>query len=45
MIAHRHHEGMAIAVIVFIVAVALLSLVGGADSRVDDVSRRRRYLG
>jgi len=36
---------MAIALLVFIVAVAFLSLVAGADSRVDDVARRRRYLG
>jgi len=36
---------MEIAALVFIVAVALLSLVAGADSRIDDVARRRRYLG
>ncbi len=36
---------MAIALIVFVVAVAVLSVIGGADSRIDDAERRRRYLG
>lgn len=31
--------------IVLIVAVGILSIFGGADSRVDEVARRRRYLG
>jgi hypothetical protein len=36
---------MEIALIVFIVAVAVLSIFAGADSRVDEAARRRRYLG
>lgn len=36
---------MGIAFIIFVVAVALLSIVAGVDSRVDDVERRRHYLG
>jgi hypothetical protein len=36
---------MEIALIVFIVVVGLLSIVGGADSRIDEAARRRRYLG
>jgi hypothetical protein len=36
---------MEIVVIVLIVAVALLSIVAGADSRIDEVERSRRYLG
>jgi hypothetical protein len=45
MIAHGHHVVMGIALIVFIIAVALLSIVAGADSRIDEAARRRRYLG
>lgn len=45
MIAQRHHVRMGIAFIIFVVAVALLSIVAGVDSRVDDVERRRHYLG
>ncbi len=36
---------MEIALLVFVVVVALASLAWGKDSRVDDVARRRRYLG
>jgi hypothetical protein len=36
---------MAIALIFFIVVVAVGALLAGSDSRIDDVSRRRRYLG
>jgi hypothetical protein len=36
---------MGIALIVFIVAVGLLAVVGGKDSRIDEVERRRRHLG
>lgn len=36
---------MEIAVIVFIVLVAVGSVVAGKDSRIDDSVRRRRYLG
>jgi hypothetical protein len=45
MIAHWHHAGMGIALIVFIVVVGILSIVAGADSRIDEAERRRRYLG
>jgi hypothetical protein len=45
MIAHVHHAGMGIALIVFIVAVGILAVVAGADSRIDEVERRRNYLG
>jgi hypothetical protein len=41
-----HHEVMfALIVIAFIVLLAPLAYVAGADSRVDDVARRRRYSG
>jgi hypothetical protein len=36
---------MEIALIVFIVLVALGGVLAGSDSRIDEVSRRRRYLG
>jgi hypothetical protein len=36
---------MEIALVVFLVLVGVLAAVGGADSRIDDVERRRRYLG
>jgi hypothetical protein len=36
---------MAFALIVFIVLVGLGAAIGGRDSRIDDVARRRRYLG
>ena len=36
---------MEIALIVFIVLVALGAVLAGSDSRIDEVSRRRRYLG
>jgi hypothetical protein len=36
---------MALAVIVFIILVALGSVFLGHDSRIDDVARRRRYNG
>jgi len=36
---------MAIAIVLFIVLVGLVSLVWGKDSRIDDSARRRRYLG
>jgi len=36
---------MEIAVIVFIVLVGLGAVLAGADSRIDEAARRRRYLG
>ena len=36
---------MEIALVLFVVVVGLLALVRGADSRIDDVERRRHYLG
>lgn len=45
MVAHGHHEDMASAFLILIIVVAVLALVTGADSRVDDIERRRRYLG
>jgi hypothetical protein len=35
---------MAIALLVFIVVVAIGALVSGADSRLDEAARRRRFL-
>jgi hypothetical protein len=32
-------------VIAFVLVVGMLAVVAGADSRIDDVARRRRYLG
>jgi hypothetical protein len=37
--------GMEIAIIIFVLVVGVLSLAVGADSRIDDVERRRHYLG
>lgn len=45
MIADGHHVSMAIALVLTLVGIALLSIVAGADSRIDEVERRRRYLG
>ena len=45
MVAGSHYECMEIALAVFVVVVGLLALVAGADSRIDDVERRRHYLG
>jgi len=36
---------MELAFVIFLVAIALLSVVGGRDSRIDDVERRRHYQG
>jgi len=36
---------MALALIIFIVIVGLGAVRGGRDSRIDEVARRRRYLG
>jgi hypothetical protein len=36
---------MGIAVLVFILVVAIGSVFVGRDSRIDDIARRRRYLG
>jgi hypothetical protein len=36
---------MAIAMLVFILLVAIGAVLVGPDSRIDDVARRRRYLG
>jgi len=32
-------------VIAFLLVVGLLAVIAGADSRIDDVARRRRYSG
>jgi hypothetical protein len=41
-----HHEGMlGYILIAFIVAFLPLAYVAGADSRIDEVERRRRYHG
>jgi hypothetical protein len=45
MIAVGDHVGMEIAFVVFVLVVGLMALVRGADSRIDDVERRRHYLG
>jgi hypothetical protein len=36
---------MEIALVVFVVAIGLLAVFRGVDSRIDDVERRRHYLG
>ena len=36
---------MALALIVFIVLVGLGAIAAGRDSRIDEIDRRRRYLG
>jgi len=36
---------MEIALIVFIVLVAIGAVTSGRDSRIDETARRRRYLG
>lgn len=41
-----HHEVMfAFIVIAFVLVVGMLAVAAGADSRIDDVARRRRFLG
>jgi len=41
-----HHEGVfGLILIALLVVVGVLAVVAGADSRVDDVARRRRYTG
>jgi hypothetical protein len=35
----------AFVVMAFVLVVGVLAVVAGADSRIDDVARRRRYLG
>jgi hypothetical protein len=36
---------MEIALAVFVIVVAVMAVLYGPDSRVDDVERRRHYLG
>jgi hypothetical protein len=36
---------MEIALAVFVIVVAVMAVLYGADSRIDDVERRRHYLG
>jgi hypothetical protein len=36
---------MEIAIILFVLVVGPLALLAGRDSRIDDETRRRRYLG
>jgi len=45
MIHDDHHVVMAIALIVLILVVGPLAVLLGSDSRIDETSRRRRYLG
>ncbi len=45
MVPKSDHTYMEIALALFVVVVGLLALVKGADSRIDDVERRRHYLG
>lgn len=45
MIHDADDTAMAIALIVFILVVGPLALLLGSDSRIDEASRRRRYLG
>jgi hypothetical protein len=43
---HRHHECMfGLIFIALIVALVPLAYVAGADSRIDEVARRRRFHG
>jgi hypothetical protein len=44
MIVH-HGVMFAFIVIAFVLVVGMLAVVAGADSRIDDIARRRRYLG
>ena len=37
-----HHEDMFGLILITLILVVALSVVGGADSRIDDVTRRRR---
>ncbi len=32
-------------ILAFLLVVGLLAVIAGADSRIDDVARRRRYTG
>ena len=42
----RHHEAMfGYVIITFVLLVGLFAVLGGADSRSDDVMRRRGYNG
>jgi hypothetical protein len=36
---------MEIAIALFVVVIGIVSLFWGSDSRIDDVERRRHYLG
>jgi len=42
----QHHEDMfGVILLAILLVLALLAVVAGVDSRVDDVARRRRYNG
>ena len=43
MVARTHHVDMAITFLIILIAIAVLSVLYGADSRIDDVGRRRRH--
>ncbi len=46
MESDQHYEDMfGVILVTLLLVVGLLSVVAGADSRVDDVARRRRYTG
>ena len=45
MVPNDDDTPMEIALVLFMVVVGLLALRNGADSRIDDVERRRHYLG
>ena len=45
MVQSLHHVDMDIAFVLFLLLVGPLALLRGRDSRIDDTSRRRRYLG
>jgi hypothetical protein len=36
---------MEIALAVFVIVVGVMAVLRGADSRIDDIERRRHYLG
>ena len=44
MVAPAHHVDMAITFLIILIAIAVLSVLYGTDSRIDDVDRRRRHL-
>jgi len=45
MVAEREDERMELVLLGFLLLVGPLAVVFGRDSRIDEVDRRRRYLG